>query len=125
MQEIKIPEGCKASIDFEKRVVVIESEKPKFKKGDIIISKYFILPYMGFTENEAVLFSCYYHINNHTTKVENKIKVGCGYITEYSPATPRQKQLLFDALAKEGKKWNPTTLQIENIEKDILVPNNI
>lgn len=26
MQEIKIPEGCKASIDFEKRVVVIETD---------------------------------------------------------------------------------------------------
>ncbi len=40
-------------------------------------------------------------------------------------ATPSEQQLLFDALAKEGKKWNSETLEIEDIEKDILVPESI
>lgn len=125
MQEIKIPEGCKASIDFEKRVVVIESEPPKFKKGDIVISGYFILPFMGINENEAVLFNCYYDIKNRRVEVKDKIKVGCGYFPAYRLATPSEQQLLFDALSKEGKKWNETTLQIEDIQKDILVPESI
>lgn len=125
MQEIKIPEGCKASIDFEKRVVVIESERSKFKRGDIVISSYFILPFIGINENEAILFNCYYDIKNRIAKVNDKIKVGCGYIYEYRLATPSEAQLLFDALAKEGKKWNAKTLQIEDIEKDILVPESV
>lgn len=125
MQEIKIPEGCKASIDFEKRVVVIESEKPKFKRGDIVVSGYFILPFMGINENEAVLFNCYYSTCNRRVTVKDKVEVGCGYFSEYMLATPSEQLLLFDALAKEGKKWNPETLQIEDIQKDILVPESI
>lgn len=125
MQEIKIPEGRKVSIDFEKRVVVIESEKPKFKMGDIVIGDYFILPYMGISERQAVLFNCYFDKPNHISKVNSEIGVGCGYITDYRIATPSETQLLFDALAKEGKKWNAETLQIEDIEKDILVPESI
>lgn len=125
MQEIKIPEGCKASIDFEKRVVVIEGEKPKFKRGDVLISNYFILPFMGINENKAILFNCYYDIKNRKARVTPEIKVGCGYFPAYRLATPSEQQLLFDALAKEGKKWNAEKLQIEDIEKDILVPESI
>lgn len=33
------------------------------------------------------------------------------------PATDSEKQQLFGVLAKEGKKWNPTTKQIEDLPK--------
>ena len=117
MQEIKIPEGCKASIDFEKRVVVIEKDGSKFKSGDIIISDYFIIPDMG--------INYYFDTVDRIFKVYSKIEVGCVHITEHRDASPSEHQLLFDALAKEGKRWNSTTLQIEDIEKDILVPESI
>lgn len=49
------------------------------------------------------------------------------HISPNSPhlATPSEQQILFDALAKEGKKWNAEKLCIENLEKDILVPESI
>lgn len=123
MQEIKIPEGCKASIDFEKRVVVIESEKPKFKRGDVIISEWAIVIFKSVgVFNEVLDFVCY------DTQC-NDMYIGrgghCGYVETYSLATPAEQQLLFDALAKEGKKWNADTLQVEDIEKDIPVPESI
>ena len=31
-------------------------------------------------------------------------------------ATSSEKQLLFDALKKEGKKWNPITLEVEDLK---------
>ena len=33
------------------------------------------------------------------------------------PATDSEKQRLFDALAKEGKRWNPETKQIEDLPR--------
>lgn len=43
----------------------------------------------------------------------------------FRPATTEEQKQLFDALAKEGKKWNAEKKQIENIEQDILVPEGI
>lgn len=125
MQEIKIPDGCKASIDFEKRVVVIEQEMPLFKKGDIVIyctGNFTIIgKLIGIDEHKAILFA---------SKEDDgyNIKFGTNrFISPNKPrlATPSEAQLLFDALAKEGKKWNETTLQIEDIQKDILVAESI
>jgi|SRR5690554_922667 len=31
------------------------------------------------------------------------------------PATPEEAQLLFDALKKAGKRWNPETMQVEDV----------
>lgn len=132
MQEIKIPDGCKASIDFEKRVVVIEGEKPKFKRGDIIfasdhnkynelifIYKKYELDDMGLNGyNYFVQFNMIHeelYFDNNLSSNWKEIRL----------ATPTEQQLLFDALAKDGKKWNETTLQIEDIQKDILVPDSI
>ena len=33
------------------------------------------------------------------------------------PATEEEKQRLFDALAKKGKRWNPETKQIEDLSR--------
>lgn len=125
MQEIKIPDGCKASIDFEKRVVVIEQEIPLFKKGDIVIyctGNFTIIGELfGNDEHKAILYASKkndgYDVKFRTNR----------FISPNKPrlANPYEQQLLFDALAKEGKKWNADTLQIEDIEKDILVPESI
>lgn len=134
MTTIKVPfpklEGLEiknATVDIENGVSVVEygAKEPKFKKGDIVANRHFILPFMGRYENDAILFNCYYDINNRIARVKDEIGVGCGYINGYRLATPAEQQLLFDALAKEGKKWNPETLQIEDIQKDILVPESI
>ena len=41
----------------------------------------------------------------------------CGYKSSARYATKEQAQQLFDALAKEGKRWNAETKQIETINR--------
>lgn len=125
MQEIKIPDGCKASIDFEKRVVVIEQDKPKFNNGDIVYSNFCTLIYRGTNENGGILTDVFLINKYHRLRQKKVIKNGCGFTIDFRLATSYEQLLLFDALAKEGKKWNAETLQIEDIEKDILVPESI
>ena len=130
MQEIKIPEGCKASIDFEKRVVVIE--KGGFKKGDIVFASDHndwnkaIFIYMKYEPEPNDLNG--YHYYTQLDLINKDLYYTDSMSSNWEEirlATPPEAQLLFDALAKEGKKWNAETLQIEDIEKDILVPESI
>ena len=125
MQEIKIPEGCKASIDFEKRVVVIEKDKPKFRNGDIVYSDFCTLIYRGTNEIGGILTDIFLINKYQILRFRKIVDCGCGFTRAFRIATPSEQQLLFDALAKEGKKWNAEKLQVEDIEKDILVPESI
>lgn len=120
MQEIKIPEGCKASIDFEKRVVVIEKERSKFKRGDIVKWQG-CRPFVGIILRENRHDGRENYVIDDPTDSNKKLFDSC-YVDFVRLATPSEAQLLFDALAKEGKRWNAETMQIEDIEKDILVP---
>lgn len=40
-----------------------------------------------------------------------------GDLIEYRPATEEEKQMLFDAMAKEGKRWNAEKKVVEDIPK--------
>lgn len=42
---------------------------------------------------------------------------GFGYLDEIRPATEEEKQRIFDALAKEGKRWNADKKQIEDLPR--------
>ena len=134
MQEIKIPEGCKASIDFEKRVVVIESEKVVPKRCDIVYCEYYDFGGSSWVAIADTYSSSCNGLNIADLIIKSnsgnclKLRYGDKQTARLDIcrlATPSEAQLLFDALAKEGKKWNPTTMQIEDIEKDILVPESI
>lgn len=139
MQEIKIPEGCKASIDFEKRVVVIEKEfipndgdiiYCEYLDGDINVSWVALVKKVRHFEEKKIYIdnhALYMICTNDKSKDAPYLEIGSDQSAgaDVRIATPSEQQLLFDALAKEGKKWNATTLQIEDIEKDILVPENI
>lgn len=139
MQEIKIPEGCKASIDFEKRVVMIEKEFIP-KEGDIIYCNYpdgdinvswvaLVKKVHYFEKNNTYIsnYALYMICTNDSRKDAPYLEIDSKQSADCSVrlATPSEAQLLFDALAKEGKKWNAETMQIEDIEKDILVPESI
>lgn len=134
MQEIKIPEGCKASIDFEKRVVMIEGEKFAPKRGDIVYCEYYDFGGSSWVAIADTYDSSYNGLNIADLIIKSnsgncpKLRYGDKQTARLDIcrlATPSEAQLLFDALAKEGKRWNPTALQIEDIEKDILVPESI
>lgn len=124
--KVDVPEGFVLDkIETEgETIVAFVKEKERFKRGDVISGDGWvcIFKYAG-VYNEAWYFACL-EVNTEDLYITNKLH--CGYIEDFTRlATPSEAQLLFDALAKEGKKWNPETLQIEDIEKDILVPDNI
>lgn len=125
MQEITIPEGHKATILGSTIRIEPIDERQEFEKGDILYHNTdgileWVFIYTHKDGNSYIGLNCvclqsgyyYYDYSNYITK-------------EIRIATPEEQQLLFDALAKEGKRWNPDTLEIENIEKRILVPESI
>jgi hypothetical protein len=107
-QIINVPEGAK--IVIEDGITIVE---PKFKNGDIVFGSYNGNSWIG-------IFNKY--INNNAFEYHARI---CNYSLEYSDyvsiglaqrhATESEKQLLFDAIAKDGMQWNPDTKQIEDL----------
>ena len=98
----------------------IEHPKPKFKDGDILhcdetdysVENIFIAKMHG----EAIGSYAFLCLHN------NKLHIAdCDCDESELPAirlaTDSEKQQLFSALAKEGKRWNPDTKQIEDLPK--------
>lgn len=115
--------------DIEKGYSVVEygvkEEKFVPKRGDIIINDYcnpciVIFDRWKYNRNEEMLAIAG---TDECQRISYDSVFGCSY--NWRLATPSEQQLLFDALAKEGKKWNSETLEIEDIENDILVPESI
>lgn len=128
--EIKVPfpkyEGMevkKVAADIENGYSVVEygEKEPEFKKGDIVS---FVGSCSGNNHTvilESISKDRFYGINGDANRLRD-----IGYFHERLRfATESEQQILFDALAKEGKKWNAEKLCIEDIEKDILVPESI
>jgi len=113
----KIPEGC-TSISIEQigNKIVTEFETPnEYKKGDVITANRGII-ILERKINESK-FECYARL--YTNIGDTNVDFGGTY--DYTSgqlrlATQSEKQLLFDALAKAGKRWNAETLQIEDLK---------
>ena len=100
----------------------IEHPKQEFKDGDILYSnlvgnKIFIAK----IEEKGILRSyVYMDIYNKVLNIDKNATFaisGCIYNGNIRLATGSEKQQLFDALAKEGKRWNPDTKQFEDLPK--------
>ena len=101
----------------------LEIEKQhEFKDGDILYSnlvgnKVFIAK----IEEKGILYSyVYMDIYNKVLNIDKDETFsisGCIYNGNIRLATDSEKQQLFSALAKEGKRWNPVTKQIEDLPK--------
>lgn len=97
----------------------LEIEKqPEFKDGDIVSIeddndyKAIII----YKSNGGCMFRSYAVIDNCYKKLGiDKIVNALGRCTRL--ATNYEKQQLFSALEKEGKRWNPVTKQIEDLPK--------
>lgn len=98
----------------------IEQPKPEFKDVDILhcdetdysVENIFIAKMHG----EAIGSYAFLCLHN------NKLNIAdCDYDESELPAirlaTDSEKQQLFSALEKEGKRWNPVTKQIEDLPK--------
>ena len=121
-QTYPIPDGCKAiTMEIIDNTIVTTFE-PQFKRGDAIycedkdgFSWVFILKEKTNGEyNPYEYFCC-------VTSTHNIYIDGFSKHPErvFRHSTPEEAQRLWDALAKEGKRWNPETMEVEEIEKEI------
>lgn len=100
----------------------IEQPKQKFKDGDIVVvdknKESNIAKIIAIYNDDDVLlgFSSYAYLNVSLEKLNfcNEV-LACGRTPRL--ASEEENQQLFDALAKENKRWNPDTKQIEDLPK--------
>lgn len=95
----------------------IEKAQPEFKDGDIItIEDTEYKAIIIYKSNGDFMFRSYAVIDNVYKKLGiDKIVNALGRCTRL--ATDSEKQQLFSALEKEGKRWNSVTKQIEDLPK--------
>lgn len=110
--KIQVPEGCTAKIEQQGNciVVVVEQKKWNPKDGDII----------SFGTCGTGIFKKYDSIGHeeYVTYVDDLFFNETGWLNDnVRPATDAEKQRLFDALAKKGKRWNPETKQIDDLPR--------
>lgn len=121
-QSFKIPEGY-TSVTIEQVgnqiIATFEPSQPKFKRGDVLSTKTGTICIFKdiFDDGKVESFA---GVNAYRCLFEDSNRPRfAGRIHEYRHATPEEAQLLWDALTKEGKRWNPETMQVEEIKKEI------
>lgn len=131
--KVDVPDGFVLDkIETEgNNIVAFVKKKEKFKRGDVVTLIHHDLSKNSIVILDEVATNGYWPIGTigGFTIKSSKININAAYnkcfLANSRLATPSEAQQLFDALAKEGKIWNPETIQIEDIEKDILVPESI
>ena len=119
---VEIREDGTAVARYEKPEVNVE-EKFQPKDGDILYGNSLvenIVIYKGTNERGAILsyagMTTFLGIDK--ASVFQTPSTGYGLTKDYiRPATEAEKLRLFDALAKEGKRWNVEKKQIENLPR--------
>ena len=103
--------------DIEKQIIE-ENKKAEWKPqdGDILSNGRYVVIYSG-TEKRAIIT---YAVCDTETSclLAPKKGTGWGYTYEYHPANDKEKQALFDSLAKNGKRWNAEKKVVEDIPKE-------
>ena len=108
------------SIIEEESIYDLFLVKQEFEDGDIVIREgddlfgSFILTYRGTNEEGEILTEVYLYY--YSLNIKKGIDCGCGYTKDYRLATEEEKQKLFVALEKEGKRWNAEKKCIEDIK---------
>lgn len=114
-QSFTIPEGCKAVTVEQVGNQIITTFEPGFKRGDVLIAKSGAICIFDKISSNGVDF--YEIIAIYRGKIYKRDSYIFGQTEDYRHATPEEAQFLWDALAKEGKRWNPETMQVETIKK--------
>ena len=83
--------------------------------GEIVVNDMdTIAIYAGTNENGGIMTYATLHGERLQTVFSEE---GWGYTDNYHPATEADKRRLFDALAKQGKRWNAEKKQIEDLPR--------
>lgn len=122
-QEIikKVEEHYGGKLNLE--TLEIEQPKHEFKDGDIVTLKIPNLKKNIRIFKEVVnkkMHENHYYVGFNFDDDGRPIQIFkdyYAYTDNDRPATDSEKQQLFSALAKEGKRWNPDTKQIEDLPK--------
>ena len=115
--KIAVPEGCTVNIEKNDNFVIVSLEPNNWepKNGDVI----------AFGNNPDSLSIGIFKMDNYDTFTSYATFSG-GILSFYEtgwikknirPATEEEKQLLFDALAKKGKRWNAEEKRIEDLPR--------
>lgn len=110
--KIAVPEGCTAEIKQEKGFLVVTFEPKEWepKDGDVI----------AFGIRGIGIFKEYDSIGHEEyVAFVDKLRFGeSGWVNDnMRPATEEEKQRLFDALSKEGKRWNAEEKRVEDLPR--------
>ena len=84
------------------------------KDGDVVSCKKTIVIYAGTNETGGIMTHAALHEQRLQTVVSER---GWGYTSDYRPANEAEKQLLSNALAKQGKRWNAEKKCIEDLPR--------
>src|SRR5574344_1986519 len=91
--------------------------KDEFENGDIIVDKvvsnYFII-YRD-TEHDCVVSDARFNCSSNTLRTDERV---CEEVKEFRLATKEEKQKFFDALEKDGKRWNSKNKCLEDVKKE-------
>lgn len=100
-------------------LATLEIEKqPEFKDGDIVALMVRKCTHIAIFQSRQEMYIGFHAVlcNNEQLLLEEPFREDDGDI-ELRPATDSEKQKLFEALVREGKRWNPDKLQIEDLPK--------
>lgn len=93
-------------------------ETETFKNGDIIVSTFGNIAIFSHTKNDGgrdlVFYHCLYS-HGSVSKFKACVSCGIGYVEDCRLATEHEKDLMMDALIKNGYRWNKITKTVEKI----------
>lgn len=124
--DLKIDGGTLESIKIDSSnsliIATYKRDVEGFKEGDILIDaydEYGALEYISIFKEKSkidddkfsafIVFEIYHGTFRHQAKNWGKIK-------NNRLATEEEKQILFDALKKQGKRWNAEKLEVEELD---------
>lgn len=98
--------------------LVVEKTHPEFKDGDIVALVVRKCTHIAIFQSRQETYIGFHAVlcQNDELLLEEPFREDDGDI-ELRPATDSEKQQLFDALAKEGKRWNPETKTLDDLPK--------
>ena len=109
----KIPENTREiSVSETDGRIIIEfvPEVPKFREGDVVYEDGRVMIVKSYPD------SCHAIFYARLSGLYIDAQYGIDFTAPtFRLATPAEAQQLFDALAKDGKRWNPDTLEIEEL----------
>lgn len=111
-QTFEIPEGCnRVTIEQQGRKIITTFE-PEFKDGDITCTKNGIHIFKNIDVFDHHYYCALYDGEVFYNKLFNTFEA----IKSLRHATEEEKQKLFNAMAKDGKRWNAESKKVEDIE---------